>query len=122
MNTDSLADLAVGFFEYYDSFDYEQVISSRLGNATAVDDNDLLKPNHLSFTEKSIRVEEPFDGTNTARACWKVDSFAKVKYAVTKSLKILRRCQESDANIHQLWSKDLCVDEEELNVSLLTTA
>jgi len=109
--------LLVGFYKYFDQFDYEQVISTRLGRATSVEAEDLLQPGNSSFTEKSIRIEEPFDGTNTARACWKTDSFAKVKYAINRSLNVLNRCQEVDANISQLWHNDMRLNEEELAVS-----
>lgn len=116
-NSDSLADLLVGFFEYFDKFNFESVISTRLGRAVVVSSTELLQPNHSSFTEKSIRIEEPFDGTNTARACWKVDSFAKVKYAIRRSLKILRRCEEVGANIERIIDDEMEVDRDEFNVS-----
>ena len=110
--------MLVGFFEYFDKFNFESVISTRLGRAVPVSSTELLQPNHSSFTEKSIRIEEPFDGTNTARTCLKVDSFAKVKYAIRRSLKILRRCEEVGANIERIIDDEMEVDRDEFNVSL----
>ena len=107
----------VGFFEYYDSFNFDKVISTRLGTAVTVSDSKLLRPGNKEFVEKSIRIEEPFDGSNTARACWKVDSFAKIKYALYKCKGIFQRCMEIDADIMNLFYNEMRVERDDLDVS-----
>ena len=42
-NKESVADLLVGFFEYYADFDWQQVVSVRLGKAVELNHEDLLK-------------------------------------------------------------------------------
>jgi hypothetical protein len=42
----------------------------------------MMFPENQLFTEKKIRIEEPFDGTNTARAVYKPESFPKIKFAI----------------------------------------
>jgi len=39
-------------------------------------------PDNQLFTDKKMRIEEPFDGTNTARAVYKPESFPKIKFAI----------------------------------------
>ena len=60
-----------------------------------VTDSNLLKANHDSLKDKNIRIEEPFDGTNTARAVYQIANFAKIKFTFRHIEKILARCQES---------------------------
>ena len=71
------------------------MISVRLGNHVHVTDSNLLKANHDSLKDKNIRIEEPFDGTNTARAVYQIANFAKIKFTFRHIEKILARCQES---------------------------
>ena len=94
-NTETLSELLYGFFKYYADFDFNQVISVRLGNHVHVTDSNLLKANHDSLKDKNIRIEEPFDGTNTARAVYQIANFAKIKFTFRHIEKILARCQES---------------------------
>ena len=116
-NTQTLSELLLGFFEYYNRFDYDQVISTRLGCAVPVDDSRLIMSNNNGFLEKGIRIEEPFEGSNTARAVWKMESVAKVKFAFEKGLKVVRRMQEIDVDLEEVWENDMVIDEEELEVS-----
>ena len=66
-----------------------------MGNHVHVTDSNLLKANHDSLKDKNIRIEEPFDGTNTARAVYQIANFAKIKFTFRHIEKILARCQES---------------------------
>ena len=115
-NNQSLSDLLAGFFDYYNRFDYDDVISIRLGTAVPVNDPLLIMSNSQSFLEKGIRIEEPFEGSNTARAVWKTESVAKVKFALGKALKVIKRLQEIDIDLEDVWENDMVIDEEELEV------
>lgn len=105
-----------GFFDYYNRFDYDNVISIRLGTSVPVNDPVLIMSNSQGFLEKGIRIEEPFEGSNTARAVWKPESVAKVKFALGKALKVIKRLQEIDIDLEDVWENDMVVDEEELEV------
>ena len=100
-NNQSLSDLLAGFFDYYNRFDYDDVISIRLGTAVPVNDPLLILSNSQGFLEKGIRIEEPFEGSNTARAVWKTESVAKVKFALGKALKVINiNASSSAVNMH----------------------
>ncbi|KAF2976896.1 hypothetical protein EK904_015055 [Melospiza melodia maxima] len=69
-NGSSLGDLLIGFFKYYATeFDWShQMISVREAKAIA-------RPDGIEWRNKFICVEEPFDGTNTARAVHEKQKF-----------------------------------------------
>ncbi|KAF4803047.1 hypothetical protein TURU_020135 [Turdus rufiventris] len=69
-NGSSLGDLLIGFFKYYATeFDWShQMISVREAKAVA-------RPDGIEWRNKFICVEEPFDGTNTARAVHEKQKF-----------------------------------------------
>ncbi|XP_061875532.1 poly(A) RNA polymerase GLD2 isoform X7 [Colius striatus] len=73
-NASSLGDLLIGFFEYYATeFDWShQMISVREAKA-------LPRPDGIEWRNKFICVEEPFDGTNTARAVHEKQKFNIIK-------------------------------------------
>uniref|UniRef100_A0A663N3I2 polynucleotide adenylyltransferase n=1 Tax=Athene cunicularia TaxID=194338 RepID=A0A663N3I2_ATHCN len=62
-NGSSLGDLLIGFFKYYATeFDWShKMISVREAKAVP-------RPDSIEWRNKFICIEEPFDGTNTARA------------------------------------------------------
>ncbi|KAM9262458.1 poly(A) RNA polymerase GLD2 isoform 2-T6 [Morus bassanus] len=73
-NGSSLGDLLIGFFRYYATeFDWShQMISVREAKA-------IPRPDGIEWRNKFICVEEPFDGTNTARAVHEKQKFDIIK-------------------------------------------
>ncbi|XP_028980218.1 poly(A) RNA polymerase GLD2 isoform X4 [Esox lucius] len=84
-NDASLGELLLGFLKYYASvFSWDkQVISVREAKA-------LPKSNSLEWRDKFICVEEPFDGTNTARAVHEKVKFDAIKAQFTESWQVLQ--------------------------------
>ncbi|XP_065511874.1 poly(A) RNA polymerase GLD2 isoform X3 [Caloenas nicobarica] len=84
-NGSSLGDLLIGFFKYYATeFDWShQMISVREAKA-------IPRPDGIEWRNKFICVEEPFDGTNTARAVHEKQKFDIIKSEFSKSWQILR--------------------------------
>jgi len=112
-NTATVGQLAFGFFDYYNQFDFSQVISTRLGQPVKASDARMMFPENQLFTDKKIRIEEPFDGTNTARAVYKPESFPKIKFAIETAQQLLERCLHGGGDIQELIS-DLYLDKQEL--------
>ncbi|NWU48393.1 GLD2 polymerase, partial [Dromas ardeola] len=84
-NGSSLGDLLIGFFKYYATeFDWShQMISVREARA-------IPRPDGTEWRNKFICVEEPFDGTNTARAVHEKQKFDIIKGEFLKSWQVLR--------------------------------
>ncbi|KAM6328007.1 poly(A) RNA polymerase GLD2 isoform 2-T2 [Alca torda] len=84
-NGSSLGDLLIGFFKYYATeFDWShQMISVREARAVP-------RPDGTEWRNKFICVEEPFDGTNTARAVHEKQKFDIIKGEFLKSWQVLR--------------------------------
>ncbi|XP_071013444.1 poly(A) RNA polymerase GLD2 [Oncorhynchus clarkii lewisi] len=84
-NQASLGELLLGFLKYYTSvFRWDkQVISVREAKA-------LPKSNSLEWRDKFICVEEPFDGTNTARAVHEKVKFDAIKAQFAESWQMLQ--------------------------------
>uniref|UniRef100_A0A5F5PG38 polynucleotide adenylyltransferase n=2 Tax=Equus TaxID=9789 RepID=A0A5F5PG38_HORSE len=79
-NESSLGDLLLGFLKYYATeFDWNsQMISVREAKAVP-------RPDGIEWRNKYICVEEPFDGTNTARAVHEKQKFDMIKDQFLKS-------------------------------------
>ncbi|NXA10876.1 GLD2 polymerase, partial [Sapayoa aenigma] len=84
-NGSSLGDLLIGFFKYYATeFDWShQMISVREAKA-------IPRPDGTEWRNKFICVEEPFDGTNTARAVHEKQKFDMIKGEFTQAWQLLR--------------------------------
>nr|XP_025038419.1 poly(A) RNA polymerase GLD2 isoform X3 [Pelodiscus sinensis] len=84
-NGSTLGELLVGFFKYYATeFDWSrQMISVREAKA-------IPRPDGIEWRNKFICVEEPFDGTNTARAVHEKQKFDIIKDEFLKSWQRLR--------------------------------
>ncbi|XP_074021907.1 poly(A) RNA polymerase GLD2 isoform X2 [Numenius arquata] len=84
-NGSSLGDLLIGFFKYYATeFDWShQMISVREAKA-------IPRPDGTEWRNKFICVEEPFDGTNTARAVHEKQKFDMIRSEILQTWKILR--------------------------------
>ncbi|NXF54111.1 GLD2 polymerase, partial [Oceanites oceanicus] len=84
-NGSSLGDLLIGFFKYYATeFDWShQMISVREARA-------IPRPDGIEWRNKFICVEEPFDGTNTARAVHEKQKFDIIKDDFLKSWQVLQ--------------------------------
>lgn len=84
-NGSSLGDLLVGFFKYYASeFDWShQMISVREARAIA-------RPDGAEWRNKFICIEEPFDGTNTARAVHEKQKFDMIRGEISQAWRFLR--------------------------------
>ncbi|KFQ78743.1 Poly(A) RNA polymerase GLD2, partial [Phaethon lepturus] len=83
-NGSSLGDLLIGFFKYYATeFDWShQMISVREAKA-------IPRPDGIEWRNKFICVEEPFDGTNTARAVHEKQKFDIIKGEFLKTWHVL---------------------------------
>uniref|UniRef100_A0A803V7C9 polynucleotide adenylyltransferase n=1 Tax=Ficedula albicollis TaxID=59894 RepID=A0A803V7C9_FICAL len=84
-NGSSLGDLLIGFFKYYATeFDWShQMISVREAKAIA-------RPDGIEWRNKFICVEEPFDGTNTARAVHEKQKFDMIRGEFAQAWQLLR--------------------------------
>ncbi|XP_069887303.1 poly(A) RNA polymerase GLD2 isoform X2 [Dipodomys merriami] len=84
-NESSLGDLLLGFLKYYAiEFDWNtQMISVREAKA-------IPRPDGIEWRNKYICVEEPFDGTNTARAVHEKQKFDMIKDQFLKSWQKLK--------------------------------
>ncbi|NXF80897.1 GLD2 polymerase, partial [Sclerurus mexicanus] len=84
-NGSSLGDLLIGFFKYYATeFDWShQMISVREAKA-------IPRPDGIEWRNKFICVEEPFDGTNTARAVHEKQKFDMIRGEFTQAWRLLR--------------------------------
>ncbi|XP_017546579.2 poly(A) RNA polymerase GLD2 isoform X3 [Pygocentrus nattereri] len=84
-NQSSLGDLLLGFLKYFATvFRWDKcVISVREAKA-------LPKPNCREWKDKFICVEEPFDGSNTARAVHEKMKFDDIKAQFTESWQVLQ--------------------------------
>ncbi|XP_055555155.1 poly(A) RNA polymerase GLD2 isoform X1 [Falco biarmicus] len=84
-NVSSLGDLLVGFFKYYATeFDWShQIISVREAKTVPRTDG-------IEWRNKFICIEEPFDGTNTARAVHEKQKFSIIKGEFLKAWQVLR--------------------------------
>uniref|UniRef100_A0A8D0H9P8 polynucleotide adenylyltransferase n=1 Tax=Sphenodon punctatus TaxID=8508 RepID=A0A8D0H9P8_SPHPU len=84
-NRSMLGELLLGFFKYYATeFDWNrQMISVR-------EAKDIPRPDGIEWRNKFICVEEPFDGTNTARAVHEKQKFDIIRDTLQKSWQRLR--------------------------------
>ncbi|NXD27431.1 GLD2 polymerase, partial [Spelaeornis formosus] len=84
-NGSSLGDLLIGFFKYYATeFDWShQMISVREAKAIA-------RPDGIEWRNKFICVEEPFDGTNTARAVHEKQKFDMIRSEFAQAWHLLQ--------------------------------
>ncbi|XP_071437039.1 poly(A) RNA polymerase GLD2 isoform X2 [Pithys albifrons albifrons] len=84
-NGSSLGDLLTGFFKYYATeFDWShQMISVREAKA-------IPRPDGTEWRNKFICVEEPFDGTNTARAVHEKQKFDIIRGEFSQAWRLLR--------------------------------
>ncbi|NWW78413.1 GLD2 polymerase, partial [Climacteris rufus] len=84
-NGSSLGDLLIGFFKYYATeFDWShQMISVREAKAVP-------RPDGIEWRNKFICVEEPFDGTNTARAVHEKQKFDMIRGEFSQAWQLLR--------------------------------
>ncbi|KAJ8687070.1 hypothetical protein QAD02_022864 [Eretmocerus hayati] len=92
-NNQTLGELLIEFFKYYDSFDYDQfAISIRVANKIPID-----ACRHVrSFKNdphqwKYLCVEEPFDHTNTARSVYDPSVFKLIKDVFKQTYKRLKK-------------------------------
>ncbi|XP_074711021.1 poly(A) RNA polymerase GLD2 isoform X6 [Strix uralensis] len=84
-NGSSLGDLLIGFFKYYATeFDWShQMISVRDAKA-------IPRPDGIEWRNKFICIEEPFDGTNTARAVHEKQKFDIIRGEFLQAWHVLR--------------------------------
>ncbi|NXO42515.1 GLD2 polymerase, partial [Locustella ochotensis] len=84
-NGSSLGDLLIGFFKYYATeFDWNhQMISVREAKAIA-------RPDGIEWRNKFICVEEPFDGTNTARAVHEKQKYDLIRGEFAQAWRMLQ--------------------------------
>lgn len=80
-NQQSLGELLIEFFKYYNSFNYDQyAISVRSANKIPIEHCRLVRSyKNDPHQWKYLCIEEPFDFTNTARSVYDPTVFAKIK-------------------------------------------
>ena len=71
-----VAELVAGFYKFYSGYNWDNWISIRVGRSLAPGSEGLLLPDEKP--KIPIRIEEPFEGTNTARAVKKFDLIKNV--------------------------------------------
>lgn len=79
-NTESLGDLFLGFLEYYATkFNFmNDVASVRTGTRLPIHMVKRYTPVHEHNMWSCLKVEEPFDRSNTARSCFDAQTFERV--------------------------------------------
>ncbi|XP_060525946.1 poly(A) RNA polymerase gld-2 homolog A-like isoform X2 [Cylas formicarius] len=90
-NDSCLADLLIGFFKYYSTFDFARyAISVRAGTRLPVDDcKNNRAPKNDPHQWKYMGIEEPFDFSNTARSVYDIAAFRHIKDTITGSYEAL---------------------------------
>ncbi|XP_033751109.1 uncharacterized protein LOC117335228 [Pecten maximus] len=90
-NRQPLGDLFEGFLEYFTyKFDFENdVISVRMG--TSMTKRMAVTQSGEEKSWKLLKIEEPFDFTNTARSCYDVNIFERVKRVIRVSHRKLKQ-------------------------------
>lgn len=86
-NALTLAELLIGFFQYYDSYDFNHyAISVRAGSSLPIEECRFMKaPKNDPHQWKYLCIEEPFDYTNTARSVFDLESFRHIKNIISAS-------------------------------------
>ncbi|XP_050293013.1 poly(A) RNA polymerase gld-2 homolog A-like [Anthonomus grandis grandis] len=86
-NTQSLAELFIGFFGYYSNFDFGQfAISVRAGGRLLIEACKQVKaPKNDPNQWKYLCIEEPFDFTNTARSVYDITAFRHIRDVIMAS-------------------------------------
>lgn len=98
-NTQTLGELLMGFLEYYADFDFQKnIISIRTG--------ELIPKDCLPLTDEAnnssyIKIEEPFDLTNTARSVYEHYSFLEIQSVFKTSARVLN----SQKNLEAIMAK-----------------
>ena len=72
-----VAELVAGFYKFYSGYNWDNWISIRVGRSLAPGSEELLLPSQKP--KIPIRIEEPFEGTNTARAVQFESKFQLIK-------------------------------------------
>ncbi|XP_026823125.1 poly(A) RNA polymerase gld-2 homolog A-like [Rhopalosiphum maidis] len=97
-NKQSLGELLLQFFEYYNDFNfYKYAVSVRMGSPILLEScrmADAAKNNPGQW--KFIGIEEPFERTNTARSVNNHNVFAQIKEAISNSYNHLKETMSLD--------------------------
>lgn len=94
-NVQSLGELFVGFLDYYSNFRYgDYIISVRTGELIP---KDCLSSDDEAAKSSYIKIEEPFDLTNTARSVYDMYTFTEIKHIFKKSAQALNSQKNFDA-------------------------
>ncbi|XP_052282288.1 poly(A) RNA polymerase gld-2 homolog A-like isoform X1 [Dreissena polymorpha] len=90
-NSESLGDLFLGFLKYYSTeFDFDlDVASVRQGCRLPIHLAKTWTPSTELSMWKCLKVEEPFDRSNTARSCFDEATFARVMRVFGRSFRAL---------------------------------
>jgi len=95
-NTATLGELFLGFLNYYaNEFNFDRIISIRLGcslNMMEASQNGI-KP----FDWKCLRIEEPFERSNTARSVYDQHVFWRVLRVFKASFNVLHKTRDLDS-------------------------
>ncbi|XP_022165139.1 poly(A) RNA polymerase gld-2 homolog A-like [Myzus persicae] len=98
-NKQSLGELLLQFFEYYNDFNfYKLAVSVRMGSPIPLEScrmADAAKNNPGQW--KFIGIEEPFEKTNTARSVNNHNVFSQIKEAITNSYNQLKETMSLDS-------------------------
>lgn len=98
-NCDSLGTLFLGFLKYYATeFDFDvDVISVRQGMKLPIHlVQSWTQPSEMSMW-KCLKIEEPFDKSNTARSCFDERTFERVIHVFTRSYRQLAKTRKLES-------------------------
>ncbi|XP_060579643.1 poly(A) RNA polymerase GLD2-A-like [Ruditapes philippinarum] len=98
-NSQSLGDLFLGMLKYYSvefSFD-DDVISVRQGTKLPLHLVQSWTPLSEKNMWKCLKIEEPFDKSNTARSCFDDRTFARVMHVFARSYRQLARTHDLES-------------------------
>lgn len=98
-NSQSLGDLFLGFLNYYtNEFDFDMDVASvRIGTKIPIHMvRARCKPQELG-SWGCLKVEEPFDLSNTARSCYDPETFSRVRRVFAKSYRELALKRNAEA-------------------------
>ncbi|XP_005110337.1 poly(A) RNA polymerase GLD2 [Aplysia californica] len=95
-NAATLGELFLGFLNYYANvFNYDDVISIRMGKK--LNPREAYQCGIDIMQWKNLRIEEPFEGSNTARSVYDVHVFWRILRVIRASFTALKQSRDVDS-------------------------
>ncbi|XP_058800109.1 poly(A) RNA polymerase gld-2 homolog A-like isoform X2 [Phymastichus coffea] len=107
-NMQTLGELLIEFFKYYDSFDFDQfAISIRVADKIPIETCRFVRSlKNDPHQWKHLCIEEPFDFTNTARSVYDLVVFQKIKDIFKETYKRLKENNDLSSIFTKIDIKD----------------